>query len=162
MSKGFTGFPSSDWPLIIEMSDEEREYFWPNLKKGTFEKTSECKEYNCVAFILEDEENWWDDYFGKWPEDIPRQICSIENYEKFFNKHGFQRCDSFNLEDGFLKIALYGNTRREFLHVAIQQKDGTWKSKMGGLEDIRHSNLTLLSGAFYGTPLLYMKRKVNK
>lgn len=79
---------------------------------------------------------------------------------RFFQSFGFQAADS-GVEPGFEKIAIYGKpSSYEFTHVACQQADGTWSSKLGIGRDISHDDLDCLAGDVldeYGSVLVFMK-----
>jgi hypothetical protein len=79
----------------------------------------------------------------------------------FFQSFGFEACGSDStLDPGFEKIAIYGNHSYEFTHVACQQPDGTWSSKLGKGRDIIHATLECLQGDTrdeYGSIVVLMK-----
>ncbi len=56
---------------------------------------------------------------------------------------------------GVEKIAIYA-TGKVVRHIAWQQEDGTWKSKLGSDEDITHS-LDGLAGPKYGQVIAFLK-----
>jgi hypothetical protein len=81
---------------------------------------------------------------------------------RFFRSFGFEPCNlDGTVEPGVDKIALYRkNGTVEFSHVACQQTDGTWTSKLGKGRDISHDNLECLEGNTldeYGTVAVIMK-----
>ncbi len=145
---------------IYDMSLRRREVIWPKLRGDSFQKTSDpTNSYNCVAFALGDTQNWHDDTrYGKWDDRAPRD-GKVESYAKYFQLFGFVTCEEPVVENGFEKIALFATADGEFTHVAIQMSDGTWKSKLGSLEDISHAELTSISEGDYGTPRIFMKRE---
>ena len=65
-------------------------------------------------------------------------------------------CAGGNLESGFEKAAIYA-LGDEIKHAALQQEDGTWKSKLASDEDIRHT-LAGLEGPAYGRVIGFLKR----
>lgn len=54
-------------------------------------------------------------------------------------------CDG-TVEPGFEKIALFADRDNYFTHVACQNPDGSWSSKLGDGHDITHGTLDELSG----------------
>ncbi len=60
-------------------------------------------------------------------------------------------------EKGFIKIALFAKDNIP-THAARQLPNGLWTSKLGILEDVRHS-LSAISGGIYGSVVVVMKRK---
>jgi hypothetical protein len=61
------------------------------------------------------------------------------------------------LEDGYEKVALYGNTFL-YSHAARQLPNGKWSSKLGRSEDIEHDTPDDVAGGLYGEVHQYMKR----
>lgn len=145
---------------IFRLPVTRRRSIWPHLPDGSFTKTSEPnKYYNCVAFALGDFENWHDSTrYGKWDDRAPRD-GRAESYAKYFELNGFELCDGFDPEDGFEKVAIFGDANGDFTHVALQLPDGRWKSKLGQLEDISHADLRSISDGDYGTVCYFMKRR---
>jgi hypothetical protein len=87
---------------------------------------------------------------------VPR-VASVAAYEQAFATRGYARCASELLEVGVEKIALFVNGHGVPTHAARQLPDGSWTSKLGFEEDIRH-DLRQLEGAAYGTVTLFMAR----
>lgn len=144
------------------MPMQERLEDWPNLKDGTFEKTSDEGIYqNCVGFVV-GIRRWIDSYSQFWPDDLETGDTP-EHYAAFFKKHGFEICADGSLENGTEKLAIYAkghkySSQKEFKHVAIQQNDGKWKSKMGKLEDIEHPTTKTICCGDYGEAIIFMRR----
>jgi len=130
---------------------------WPLLKVNTFIYTSlETGDYNCVSWALGLTDV--DRGFIYTDDGDAEPDQNIDRYINYFRDFGFVVCESSEFEKDFEKIALYANELSQFLHVARQLEDGTWTSKLGEYEDINHFNLDALSGPFYGSPFIYMKR----
>lgn len=134
---------------------------YENLAQNGYTITSErTSEYNCVSFAIgREDENWWPPVAGNlgkqyWPNDNPD--LSVSNFVEIFRTLGFEDCDSSALEEQFEKIAIYEKSGR-VMHVARQEPDGTWKSKLGTSEDIQH-NLAGLEGHYYGRVVLVLRR----
>ena len=82
---------------------------------------------------------------------------------KAYETLGFRLCFSNALEDGLEKTAIFGIDRNGITvptHVALQLGSGAWTSKLGDLEDIRHSTPDDVNGPVYGRPALYMVRPI--
>jgi hypothetical protein len=133
----------------------------PRLKPGNHQITSDASdEYNCVAWVERDQRRWWEPGFY-WPiGDDPDPSDDVGSFVEQFRRLGFEICDSPDLEDGYLKIALFvegGN----FQHVAKQLPSGRWSSKAGPLHDIRHDSLDVLDEVGMwrkATAMVFMKR----
>jgi len=140
---------------------------FPQLQ-GRYTKSSEVtKTYNCAAFAVGDDQNWWDPLPPKtyyWPIQLPPNISeayAVASYIRAFETRGFRTCSDGSLEAGFEKIAIYGNRWGYFEHAARQLPDGRWISKIAEDEDITHDTVDLLLGEQPGD-ISYMARpKVN-
>ncbi len=138
---------------------------FPKLRSVQYQVTSKPSIlYNCVAWVFGDRTNVWD--LGRyWPSrtELGETVASMVN---FFRSFGFQQCgQDGSLETGFEKIAIYGNpSSMTFTHVACQQSDGSWSSKLGLGHDIIHPDLDCLTGnrlSEYGAVILYMKWQIQ-
>jgi hypothetical protein len=141
------------------------EAMFPRLRDSGWIQTSDYEmKYNCVAYIADDREQWWEpeDRGGwYWPPGLPKNDFSLDNYLRCFDYLGFRRCDEGSLEPDVEKIAVFVDDADEFSHVARQLTDGWWSSKLGVYEDISHpTNETLLCGRpiAYGQNLIFMAR----
>jgi hypothetical protein len=157
----------------IALTQEQINANWPALIEGaTFEFTSlKRKGYNCVGFALGEEGKDLDMLvFSKHFDLLQFGLSntpldhSVNGYAKLFRAlYNFEICDSYQLEEGIEKIALYENEdesgEKGFSHIALQLENGIWKSKLGSLEDIEHTELSALNGNFYGEPVLFMRRE---
>jgi hypothetical protein len=114
---------------------------FPNLRTHGWRRTSEPANYNCIAYAAADTSRYWwpnlffpeptDDY---WPGNVPHEE-TVAAFVQAFATCGYAICDGGELEPGFEKVALYalhGVPR----HAALQQEDGSWRSKLGPHEDI--------------------------
>lgn len=120
-----------------------------------------CVEYNCIAWSVEDKENWWwpDDPeigYGYWPSGVAREV-TISAFAEAFATLGYRVCENGSPEAGFNKIALYA-LEDSPTHAARQLPNGFWTSKLGDFEDINHRNLECLNGPLYGEVVRYFKR----
>jgi hypothetical protein len=116
--------------------------------------------YNCIAWALEDTSRFYwtgPKEFFYWPIGLPREE-SIESFVLLFSRQGYEICSNALKEKGFLKIALF---EKEGIptHAARQLSNGLWTSKLGILEDVRHT-LSAISGGLYGSVALIMKKKL--
>lgn len=119
---------------------------FPRLTPYNHRITSPPAKYNCVAWLERDLNKWWEPGFF-WPEGIdePYGDEDLDAYVELFRSLGFELCDSADLEDGYLKIAVYTEGDR-FHHVAKQLPSGAWSSKAGPLHDLRHDDLDVMEG----------------
>jgi hypothetical protein len=137
------------------MSIEE---IFPKLGGSHYRRTSEPDEkYNCIAWAAGRDDEWWDIAPGyRWPDNVPRH-GAVENLVKLYESLGFVCCASNAREEGFEKVAVYGDGYM-WTHAARQLDNGKWTSKLGQLEDIEHESLEALSGAVYGSVVQVLKK----
>ena len=152
--------------LTISETPELIKKKWPNLNNDNARTTSEFSWfYNCLGFAVGDEENWWwptKEEGIYWPKEFPF-INSTTNILKMLKeKFNYEKCESGELEEGYVKITIYGISESYSpKHYAIQTPNGKWKSKLGEKEDIEHDTLEALNGFFYGEPIAFAKRKLS-
>jgi len=134
--------------------------FCPIVKEEDYEPRSDRTDaYNCIAFAMGDEQNYWwpTPRFGcYWPPGFERSNA-VPVLIKIGELFGYRQCESGEAEPGFEKIALYADLGG-VQHAARQLESGVWKSKIGELEDIEHNNLESLESPDYGTVAVYLKR----
>jgi hypothetical protein len=85
---------------------------------------------------------WIDPEFF-WPADVPEppeDEDDLDYYVALFGSWGYEVTDSPDLEDGYLKVAIFA-TDNNFDHVAKQLPSGRWSSKGGKSFDFRHGTL---------------------
>lgn len=127
-----------------------------------FEVTSpETWDYNCIAWAHNQVRWEWAeiDYPEDppyWPEGVLREN-TIEAYIANFEASGFTICQSLDLEEGILKIAIFATPEGVVTHASRQLPDGAWTSKIGAMSDIRHSLLSL-EGEIYGRVCAIMQK----
>ena len=69
------------------MDDSLLSYAFPNLTRNAFVDTSsEDDLYNCIAFVLDDNKNWWWP-LRYWPNDISLEP-TINTFIQLFKKYG--------------------------------------------------------------------------
>jgi hypothetical protein len=144
------------------MAEELYDVDFPNLRSRGFRRTSEPAYYNCIAYVVGDfKRKWWPGEYPPfwsvdfWPADAPKE----ETLEAFVLAHAsarFEPSPDGSLEIGVEKVAIYA-LQGIVKHAALQQDDGTWRSKLGSDEDIEHT-LDGLEGPTYGKVVAYLKR----
>jgi hypothetical protein len=133
---------------------------FPTLSPADFKVTSpEDGNYNCVAWAANDDQRvWWPNGRYFWPAHLPL-VEDVDNFVLAFTEQGFEPCESFQLEEGYEKVAIYADVNRRAKHMARQLENGAWTSKLGGSWDISHKSLSGLIGKEYGSPVRAMRRK---
>jgi hypothetical protein len=137
------------------------EKLFPRLNERGFEITSpRDPDYNCVAWAAGDVKRWWwpgEPLFTYWPPEVSREE-SIASFVEAFSTLGYEKCADAGVDAGFEKVAIFCSTDGVPTHVARQTTNGTWTSKLGGLEDINHMDLNGVSGHEYGKAVEYLRR----
>lgn len=101
---------------------------------------------------------WWDSADGCfWPEGADRG-SGLEALKSCFEVIGYEVCPGDQSEDGYEKIALYGDKDGDWTHAAKQEAGGSWTSKLGRGIDISHETPHAVAGPLYGQVAYYMKR----
>ena len=143
------------------MTDDLPERLFPALKKAGFDVTSPRDTgYNCVAWAAGDVTRWWwpaESPFAYWPAGVEREE-SLASFIGAFATLGYEPTTSDDHEPGFEKVAIFASRDGVPTHVARQIDDGSWTSKLGGLEDIRHIDVTGVAGGEYGEVIAFLKR----
>ena len=133
---------------------------FPNSKVEPFVITSSATgNYNCIAWASEDTEHFYwpiPEPFFSWHNDAIQEE-TIEAFVSFFQLYGYIICEHDKKEKGVTKVALFAKDNIP-THAARQLPNGSWTSKLGILEDVRHS-LFAISEGLYGDVVLYLKRK---
>jgi hypothetical protein len=98
-----------------------------------------------------------------WPNGAPltREASSfIRAYEIL----GWEVCQSTTPEAGYEKLAVYAYSDGSFAHAARLNDDGSFSSKLGDWEDIRHETLDALEEQLpdqaYGKVTAFMRHKL--
>lgn len=140
------------------MSIEE---LFPNLKATGYRPTSKkTPAYNCIAWAAGRDDRWWEPAVGYYWPIAGVQMGTVKAAVQMFEHFGFKICKKPDLEDGYEKVAIYGQDE-EYTHAARQLPSGKWTSKLGFLEDIEHDILEGLVGVEYGLVAHVMKRAIN-
>ena len=139
------------------------ERIFPELARTSYDVTSpKDTNYNCIAWAANDNSSWWwPDPFNQyyWPENIPREL-SLRAFIGAYSVLGYSVCDNGELEEGFEKIAIFENISGPS-HATRQFPDGSWTSKLGTYEDIKHV-IDALEGVEYGKIVQFLKRPIKK
>lgn len=128
--------------------------------------------YNCIAWayaMFKDRWMWPPitpegiiyqplDGYPWWPEGVTIG-AGIECLVEAFEKKGFVRCDSWEHENGFVKVALYYNPQNGYMtHAARESRQhDCWLSKLGPSHDIHHGTPYTIEGKVYGKVFCIMK-----
>jgi hypothetical protein len=131
---------------------------FPALRNAAEQITSDCSpKYNCIAWAMEDTEQWWwPEGLAFWPAGIRREL-SLGVFVEAFATRGFVREADASLEPACDKMAIFA-IDDEPTHAARQLPNGSWTSKCGPLEDIEHA-LHVLEGTTYGTVAVILARR---
>jgi len=153
----------------IELNREEIIGIFPKLLNDLgFKITSKATpKYNCIAWAYNYDDRWMQ-YGGQyeldgvmywWPDGVDNSP-HIDAYIKAFQILGYEKCDDWKHEDGFVKVALYYDIETfDCTHAARERLNGTWTSKLGKSNDIAHGNPYTIEGDSYGKVACILKRK---
>lgn len=155
----------------IELIKVKLSTLFPGLVNDAhFKITSdEDVKYNCIAWAYGMFKDRWMQFDTKprydgvwywWPEGVTVSN-SISSYIEAFKTKGFEVCETFELERGFIKICLYvaDDGTDKCSHAARQKTNGLWMSKLGQLHDIQHGTPYSIEGKAYGKVHTFMKLK---
>ena len=134
---------------------------FPNLASEGFDIVDEPSDrYNCIAYAAGDiSQWWWPDGVNYWPP-WATLTTRIESLIEAFAGKGYERCNDYEVEDGYHKVALY-EAQGQMRHAAAQMPNGRWRSKMGRGPVIEHHSPDSLSGGPYGNPTIIMRRETS-
>jgi hypothetical protein len=137
----------------------------PNLAGNNHVVTSPLSQrYNCIAWAAGiDGQWWWPNGRYYWPPNVPREE-TVEAFIRAYGTIGYIECDNGLLEAGIEKVAIYATSDGGNLtptHAARQLPDGRWTSKLGGFEDIEHTDLQAVNCPVYGEAVTYLSRPRN-
>ncbi len=144
-----------------------RENSFPNLYSAGYEVTSKEDDFqNCIAYAAGRDKGVWTPYAGHgyyWPAGLPRKT-DVETFVKLYKLEAdYDPCedsDKGEPEEGIEKIVLYVDSNNDVTHAAKQNRDGTWTSKLGDWEDIRHKVPAAVGGdaPAYGKVAKFLRR----
>ena len=115
--------------------------------------------YNCIAWALEDTQHFYwplPKEFFYWESDLPRKE-TIDCFVQLFEHYGYTICENALKERGYTKIAIYAKDDMP-THAARQLPNGLWTSKLGILEDVKHT-LSAISGGIYGNVVVILRKQ---
>lgn len=144
---------------------------FPKLKDDKYFKVSspEDPNYNCIAWAYQLINNRWMqpptgnvalDAVTWWPDGVTGSediSCMVEA----FVRNSYSVCDSWEHENGFIKVALYYNPENNhWTHAARESRSGDfWMSKLGPQNDIFHGTPFTIEGKQYGKVYCCLKRE---
>jgi hypothetical protein len=143
------------------------EALFPKLNRRDYMVTSPpTGAYNCIAHAAQDETRWW--WPGGpgtyWP--ISERAETVDCFIAAYASIGYEICptQTRSPEAQFERVAIYVDATGKPTHAARQLPDGTWTSKLGPSQDIRHNALEHVEdsdgkGLGYGTVAVILRRK---
>lgn len=140
------------------LSGKIRQDFPHLTNQNHFITSPRSDNYNCIAWAFGIDNRWIEpaNPNSYWPFETfstnPLEAMILAYQEK-----GYEKCDSQDLEAGYLKVAIYVGPGGP-LHAAVQLESGNWTSKLGNLEDIQHDTLSCLEGEEYGKAQIFFKK----
>jgi hypothetical protein len=148
-----TGFHNRDSVLSL----------YPDIEKVGYKKTSShTLGYNCIAWAAGDDGRWWEPQTGYsrggvWPDGCPHED-TLDGWMAALGAVKFVQCADGTAEKGYHKVAIFGQSPSDPEHVAWQNQDGVWCSKLGEWEDVEHKRLEGARNRDQSKVLAYMKR----
>jgi hypothetical protein len=149
---------------------QELEALFPKLRGTQWSPKSYFDtSYQCIAWAAcRTTFTWWpprgtllDEYLLLgcfWPEAAPDDD-RVGGFIETFALQGYFRCESFDYEFGFQKVALFASANNIVTHMARQELLGRgWLSKLGVLEDILHRDVRAVENGTYGLVVAVLKR----
>jgi len=140
------------------MAKHDIEADFPLLVGKQYDLSAENFNFNCLAFALGDESNWWEPPKGAgqyWPPGFPDDL-TIPTVEAIIRCHGFTveiGVDEIPEADA---IAIY-SVGDEWSHFAKFANDG-WRCKLGIGHDVIGFDLHDLETAMYGKVVKILRR----
>ena len=137
-------------------SDIERDF--PALKGEEYELSGEDFNYNCLAFALGDEGNWWEPPRGRgqyWPPGFPEDT-TVRTVESIMRAHGFSVETDAKTWPDTDAVAIYAEGE-EWTHFA-KFANAQWSCKLGEGHDVSGIRLEHLEGALYGRVVKILQR----
>jgi hypothetical protein len=140
--------------------DEEIQRDFPALNQNNSElRSPKDFNYNCLAFALGDEQNWWEppgEFGFYWPPGFPKDL-TVPTVIGIINVHGFVVESDLTKQPETDSIAIYAKGP-EWTHFA-KFTAGRWTSKLGVGRDIYHSSPKVLEGDLYGEVVKILSRQ---
>ena len=140
------------------MARSDVELDFPALVGKDYDISDEDFNYNCLAFVLGDSNNWWEPPNGKgqyWPSGFPEDT-TVKTVESIIRLHGFTVVTSKDdlPETDAIAIFAIGD---EWTHFA-KFTGGAWQSKLGEGHDVARVNLDDLTIQMYGDVIKVLTR----
>ena len=137
---------------------------FPRLSSTNHRETSPVdRQYNCIAWAVEDTAHWWQPGTYWQPADWPSNDFGLGALEHMFHTFGYEDCDNdWRLEPGYTKVALYASGGWVYTHAARQLLTGKWTSKLGKDIDIEHDDPEVVAGGLYGEVMQIMRRSIRQ
>jgi hypothetical protein len=66
---------------------------------------------------------------------------------------------SRDYDEDYQQVAIFASGEGIPTHMARQLPHGAWTSKLGGLEDVAHTDVDGVGGAEYGEIVVFMQRR---
>jgi hypothetical protein len=133
---------------------------YPNLNDDFVLHSRPTDSYNCIAFAVRENNQWWCPFAryprGFWPPTAKKDM-TVSAYVAALGWKKFVQCDDDKMEDGYEKIALYVKDARP-THASRQLADGRWASKLGWGWDIIHNEPKCVENSEYGQVAMFLKR----
>jgi hypothetical protein len=110
------------------------------------------KRYNCIAHILGIHSTWVNPETGPATQPLVRM-------DRMYAAKGYHRIGNldYRVVPGKQKVVVYATVSAgrivSVTHAAVQERDGSWTSKLGQLPLIRHATPEALNGPSYGRPV---------
>jgi type VI secretion system secreted protein VgrG len=143
----------SKYPAQRKKHDSGLKKAFPNLGNEYEVLAPETMDYNCIAHTLGKDKKW------VAPETVPAKNPLTEMDKKYATQ-SYKRSSSmdFSYTSSKKKVVVYAiknpdGSIKKVTHGAIQDKHGTWESKLGGGPLIRHKTPDALNGTVYGEPV---------
>jgi hypothetical protein len=134
--------------LRMAKSDVERDF--PALAGTEYDLSDEDFNYNCLAFALGDQSNWWEPPKGLgqyWPPGFSEDV-TVPTVELIIKTHGFTVETEIRSTPGTDAIAIFAEGN-EWTHFA-KFSNGSWSSKLGDGHDVIGVSPEHLEGPLYG------------
>jgi hypothetical protein len=93
---------------------------------------------------------------------LARRCSSRRNGREFveaFATIGYETVAARDHDPDFEKVAIFASTEGVPTHMARQLPNGSWTSKLGGLEDIVHVEVSGVAGSDYGHVVAILQRR---
>lgn len=131
---------------------------FPRSFEQPFIRTSDkTRRYNCIAWAMDDTTQWyWPHEDSFWPDEVP-MVVELQAFITLFESHGYECCENGDLEEGYLKVAIFVNGADKPTHAARQLISGYWTSKLGRNIDVSHSIYSMENSA-YGKVGQYLRK----